>query len=146
VRSLRIDNFATGLLPAQGSVGVYVVGPNPEGFTVFRDVAIWALGPNDAYGIALASGSIWLLHSDVTAGQANGITTGEAVGINATGNSFVRVRDSRVSAQTTGPTRYAVERRDTTTMNVNNTAINGTIFGSPNCVSVFTFNLSPLTC
>jgi hypothetical protein len=146
VRSLRIDNFATGLLPAQGSVGVSVVGPNPEGFTVFRDVAIWAQGPNDAYGIAMSGGSIWLLHSDVTAGQGNGNTTGEAVGINATGSSFLRVRDSRVAAQTTGPTRWAVERRDTATLNISNTAINGTIVGTPTCVSVFTFGLAPLTC
>ncbi len=146
VRSLRIDNFATGLLPAQGSVGVYVVGPNPLGFTVFRDVSIWAQGPNDAYGIAMSSGSIWLLHSDVTAGQGNGITTGEAVGINATGSSFLRVRDSRVAAQTTGPTRWAVERRDTTTMNISNTAISGPIFGTPTCISVFTYGLAPLTC
>ncbi|MCK7496435.1 MAG: hypothetical protein MZW92_40145 [Comamonadaceae bacterium] len=67
---------------------VTMVGPNPEGFTVFRDVSIWAQGPNDAYGIAMSSGSIWLLHSDVTGGQGNGNTTGEAVGINATGNSL----------------------------------------------------------
>ena len=146
VRSLRIDNSATGLLPAQGSVGVYVVGPNPLGFTVFRDVSIWAQGPNDAYGIAMSSGSIWLLHSDVTAGQGNGNTTGEAVGINATGSSFLRVRDSRVAANTTGPTRWAVERRDTTTMNISNTALAGGIVGTPTCISVYTFGLSPLTC
>ena len=47
VRSLRIDNFATGLLPAQGSVGVYVVGPPiPPGLhRVPRLVSIWAAGP-----------------------------------------------------------------------------------------------------
>ena len=146
VRNVRIENLAAGLLPAQGSVAVAVFTSNPNGFTVFRNVSIWGAGPNDAYGIAMQAGSLWLLHSDVTGGQGNGITTGEAVGINATGTSFLRVRDSRVGAQTTGPTRYAVERRDSATMNINNTAIAGTIFGSPTCISVFSFGLAPLTC
>jgi len=82
----------------------------------------------------------------VTGGLGNGMTTGEAVGINATGSSFLRVRDARVAAQTTGPKRYAVERRDSTTMNISNTALAGGIVGSPTCISVFSFGLAPLTC
>ena len=48
--------------------GCGVHGPIRSGFTVFRDVSIWAQGPNDAYGIAMQAGRSGSLHSDVTGG------------------------------------------------------------------------------
>jgi hypothetical protein len=146
VRKLRIENTASGLLPTQGSVAVSVTTGNPNGFTVFRNAVIWAAGPNDAYGIAMGAGSIWVMNSDVNAGLGNGQTNGEAVAVNANGTSFLRIRDSRISANTTGSPRWSIERRDTSTIRVNNTALGAPTFGSPSCIAVSDFASNPVTC
>jgi hypothetical protein len=146
VRELRIENSASGLLPAQGSVAVSVTTGSPNGFTVFRNTVIWASGPNDAYGIAMGAGSIWVMNSDVNAGLGNGATNGEAVAVNANGTAFLRIRDSRIAANTTGSPRWSLERRDTSTIRVNNTALGAPTFGSPSCISVFDFASNPVAC
>lgn len=93
----------------------------------------------------MGAGSVWVMNSDVNAGQGNGITSGEAVALNVNGSAFLRVRDSRVGAATTGPTRWAVGRRDSSTIRINSTAISGSIIGSPSCVSVFDYAANPVT-
>jgi len=144
VRNIRIENLAAGTLPAGGSVAALTGSPN--GFTTFTDSVLWGAGSNDAIGLAVVDGGVWVVRSDVTGGQGNGITTGEASGVLADNSAFVRIRDARVFANTTNAIRCADERNASSTIRINNTLLGGPVVGSPNCVGVYDASNAPRTC
>jgi hypothetical protein len=144
VRNVRVENGASGTLPAGGSVAVAQNAQSASGFTVFTDSTVWAIGSNDAVGARITSGSIWFVRTTVQGGLPS--SAGAAIGLAASNTAFVRVRDGRLVGLGSQPNPRGVERLNSALVRINNTAISGSIVGSPNCISVFDFGNNPLTC
>ena len=144
VRNVRVENGASGTLPAGGSVAVAQNAQSANGFTKFTDSTVWAIGSNDAVGARITSGTIWFVRTTVQGGLPS--SAGTAIGLAASNTAFVRVRDGRLVGVGSQPNPRGVERLNSAQVRINNTAISGSIVGSPNCVSVFDFGNNPLSC
>ena len=145
VRNVVIANAAPGLLSAgNGAVAMRATAASAQGFTRMIDSAVVSFGPDENLGVdASGGGVIHVLRSDISVGGATNASA--AYGVRADAPGLIRVGDSRIVPQTSGPALTAV-RLNSATMRINNTRMDAPTQGTPGCYGNYTPGMTAFTC